>query len=264
MGRVEEVIPSQERHWSRHAARYDEVFIDPFAPGVVNPLWDALGAVEDRGAKTVIDLGCGTGPLLPMLLDRYGFGRVIALDFAPAMLARARERLGPDGAARVEFLERPMADLGDLRGRVDVAVALNSLVMPDVRVIDATLRAVREALRPGGVLLGVVPSLDSIQYQTMLQFDQALEIGMGPAEARRFTATHAEHRLYDFAFGLFRYRGLRQKFWTPFEVEHRLARAGFRAGPPSKVLYPWDEGVPAMAELSHFPPSWDWFFEARP
>ena len=44
-----------------------------------------------RRPKTVADLGCGTGPLLPYLAER--FGKVIALDFAPAMLKLAADRL---------------------------------------------------------------------------------------------------------------------------------------------------------------------------
>ncbi len=74
-------------------ARYDELFLDPFARGVVNPLGDALAAVADAPSKAVADLGCGTGPLLPSLAER--FGKVIALDFAPAMLARAAPGSSP-------------------------------------------------------------------------------------------------------------------------------------------------------------------------
>jgi SAM-dependent methyltransferase len=261
VGQSETAIPDQERHWSRHAAQYDDVFLDPFASGVVNPLWNALEAVRQPAQKTVVDLGCGTGPLLPHLIDR--FSKVIALDFAPAMLLRAQERMGADRASRVHFLHRPMDELDDLAGRVDVAIAINSLVMPDVRLIDRTLQSIRACLRPDGVLLGIVPALDAIQYHTLLLFDQALEHGQDPAEARRFTALRAEHRLYDFAFGYFRFQGLRQKFWLPFEVEHRLSRAGFRDIRLNKVLYPWDESLTGDTELNGHPPSWDWFFEAH-
>jgi SAM-dependent methyltransferase len=261
VGQREIFIPDQERHWSRHAARYDDIFIDPFAAGVVNPLWGALDSVSDAMGKTVADLGCGTGPLLPHLIDR--FASVIALDFAPAMLARARKRLSADRASRVRFLHRQMDELDDLANQVDVAIAINSLVMPDVRKIERTLRLIRACLRPGGVFLGIVPSLDAIQYQTVLLYDQALEHGLEPADARRFTAHHAEHRLYDFAFGCFSYQGLRQKFWMPFEVEHRLTRAGFRGIHLSKVLYPWDETPGGSTDLAGNPPSWDWFFEAH-
>src|SRR5206468_6874993 len=100
-----DTLQGQSHHWSRHAARYDEVFLDPFRPDVENPLLAALEAVPDPGSKTVADLGCGTGPLLPLLVGR--FGTVIALDFAPGMIARARERLGPE-AARVVFEARAM------------------------------------------------------------------------------------------------------------------------------------------------------------
>ncbi len=262
VGESEVPIQDQKRQWSRHAARYDDLFLDPFAAGVENPLWDALGAIADAGRKTVADLGCGTGPLLPHMLDR--FGRVIALDFAPGMLAAARARLGPERSGRVIFLQRQMHELEDLAGEIDVVLAVNSLVMPDVRLIDRTLRSIRSSLRSEGVMMGIVPAIDAIQYHTMLLLDQALEHGLEPADAMQVAASHAEHRHYDFAFGSFKFQGLRQKFWTPFEVEYRMSKAGFHGVELSKVLYPWDDSLVGSLELRAFPPSWDWFFLARP
>lgn len=257
---IEATFQKQRKHWSRHAARYEELFIDPFAEGVVNPLWEALEAVPDPSNKTVADLGCGTGPLLPWLSQN--FGRVIALDFAPGMLKRAREKVAPEHTDRVQFLERSMDDLEDLAGQVDVVVAINSLVLPDERKIDRILGAIRQSLRPGGIAMGIVPSMDAIQYHTMLLMDLALEQGLEPPEAMRFTALHAEHKYYNFAFSRFRYAGLRQKFWLPFEVEYRLTKAGFRPPGLSKVLYPWPDSIEGNAELSGHPPIWDWFFRA--
>jgi SAM-dependent methyltransferase len=253
--------PDQSRSWSRHAARYDEVFLDPYGPAVRNPLWAALDAVEDAGSKTVADLGCGTGPLLNPLLER--FDRVFALDFAPRMLERARARVAEVDRDRVTFLERTMEDLDDLAETLDVAVAVNSLVMPDVRGIHRVLAAIRASLRPGGVFLGIAPSMDAIQYHTMLLYEQALERGLTPLEAEQFAATHGEHHCYDFAFGRFRYQGLRQKFWMPFEFEHRFHKAGFRSVTLDRVLYPWDQNFAGAAEFADEPPSWDWFFRAE-
>ena len=156
-----------------------------------------------------------------------------------------------------------MHELDDLAGQIDVAITINSLVMPDVPLIDRTLQSIHASLRPKGVFLGIVPSLDAIQYHTMLLLDQALAQGLEMAAAMRFTGNHAEHRFYDFAFGRFKFQGLRQKFWLPFEVEHRLGKAGFRGVRLNKVLYPWDDNLVGSAELSSFPPSWDWFFQAR-
>ena len=77
-----------------------------------------------------------------------------------------------------------MHELDDLAGQLDVAVAVNSLVMPDVRLIDRTLRSIRASLKPGGQFLGVVPSIDTIYYHLMLLMDQALDQGLEPKEAR--------------------------------------------------------------------------------
>jgi SAM-dependent methyltransferase len=256
-------LHDQDRQWSRHATQYEEVFLDALAPGVESPLLAALADVPDAGNKTVADLGCGTGALLPHLVGR--FGRVIALDFAPAMLDRARRRLRRNsGLAKVTFLARSMHELDDLAESIDVAIAVNSIVMPDVRLIDRTLRAVRQALRPDGLLLGVVPSMDAIHYHTMLLMEQSLDRGATPEEAERFAAFHAEHGYYDFAFGKFLFQGLRQKFWMPFELRHRLTKAGFSSVTLDQLLYPWDESLPGGPDFTDHPRSWDWAFTARP
>jgi SAM-dependent methyltransferase len=251
----------QDRQWSRRAAQYDDLFLDPFRPGVVNPLLAWLQAIPDTQEKSVIDLGCGTGPLLPLLVDR--FAEVTALDFAPGMIDRARRRLG-EAAGRVRFETRPMSDLGDFTGQFDVAVAINSVVMPDVRVIDATLGAVRGALKAGGCFMGVVPAMDAIRYHAMLLMDQALDQGLEPDAAERVAAVRGEHMYYEFTFGRFLFKGLRQKFWESFEIEYRLRKAGFSGITLDRVLYPWDDDQIGGREFEKEPRSWDWSFAARP
>jgi hypothetical protein len=98
----------------------------------------------------------------------------------------------------------------------------------------------------------------------MLLMDTALDRGHPPEEAERSAAFHAEHHFYDFAFGRFSFQGLRQKFWQPFEIQHRMTRAGFASVELDKVLYPWDESMAGAADLIEYPRSWDWAFLARP
>jgi SAM-dependent methyltransferase len=253
-------VTGQARHWSRHARQYDDVFLNPFVATVQSPLMEAIDAIPASSRRSIIDLGCGTGPLLPGLMQR--FRRVVALDFAPAMVEKSRERLGDD-VDRVEFLLRPMHDLADLAGQFNAAVAVNSLVMPDVREIHETLVAIHECLKPEGWFIGVLPSIDAIQYQSMLLVDRALSRGMEPKEAEKLAAQQAEHTLYDFAFGRFAYHGLRQKFWQAFEIEFRLKKAGFSDVRISKLLYPWDDNLPCGSDFVEHPRSWDWTFVAR-
>src|SRR4051794_20581904 len=83
----------QNESWSDAAAWYEREFIDPYLPGVRSPLRRALLSLARRGVKTIADLGCGIGPLLPLLSKK--FDQVIAVDFAEGMLKRAKEK-APD------------------------------------------------------------------------------------------------------------------------------------------------------------------------
>ncbi len=251
-------MSDQAQAWSRAAVDYESVFVDPYLPEVNSPLTGALTTLADRD-RTAADLGCGTGPLLPVLAGQFQW--VHAVDFAPGMLERARARV--QGLGNVEFWQRRLTDLRELRGHIDVACAVNSLVMPDVDELEKSLRAVRRLLKPGGRFLGIVPAMDGVHYLTTLLRDRARKLGMPNDQARQNAAEYAEHELYDFAFGDFHYQGLHQHFWQPFEVRYRLRRAGFRCLRLARVNLTWTQ-FGCARDLGRYPPPWDWFFEATP
>ena len=251
-------MSDQAEQWSKAAATYEQDFIDPYLPGVRNPLPRALEELADPHQGTAADLGCGVGPLLPLLAKH--FRRVMAVDFAEGMLQRARDHCRE--LSNVVFLHRALTDLTPLAGSLDVAVAVNSLVLPDLGELETALRSIHAALRPGGHFLGIVPAVDAVHYFTMLLVDRARRAGMPADKARQNAAHLGEHTLYDFGFGTFRYQGIEQHFWQPFEVRYRLRRAGFWRVRLRKVELAWGQFAGA-ADLKKEPPPWDWFFQAE-
>jgi SAM-dependent methyltransferase len=250
-------MASQDQHWSKAAASYESDFIDPYRDDVRSPLLSALETLATPEGL-VADLGCGIGPLLPFLAGR--FAKVHAVDFAEGMLTRSRERCR--GLKNITFHHRPLTDLAPLRGKLDVAVAVNSLVMPDVADQEQVLAEIHASLKPGGAFVGILPAMDAVHYFTMLLVDRARGKGMPPAAARKNAAAAGEHELYDFAFGQFKYQGLEQHFWQPFEIPHRLRRAGFRRVKLARVLLSWQQFA-CGNDLKHQTPPWDWFVQAR-
>jgi SAM-dependent methyltransferase len=120
------------------AALYDR--LNPWGPG--DDFY--LGLV--REARSVLDIGCGTGQLLRRARAEGHRGRLMGLDPAPAMLVQAR-RARPD----VEWV------LGDMRARLwdgefDLAVMTGHAFQELVRDEDIRhcLRGVRAALGDGG------------------------------------------------------------------------------------------------------------------
>jgi ubiquinone/menaquinone biosynthesis C-methylase UbiE len=249
---------NQAEAWSAIARDYEKEFVDPYREDQQNPFLRALERIPNAKELTVADFGCGTGPLLPFLAER--FGTVLAIDFAPKMLERARERV--KDKSNVQFLALNFADLSSLHGKVDIGTSVNSLVLPHVGEMQQALQEMRRSFKPGGRFYGIVPAMDGVHYYTMLLLDRALATGKPLEAARKNAAYFAEHATYDFAFGQFLFRGIEQHFWTPFELRYRFRRAGFRRLQLRKLHLSWTHFAKGK-ELDKHPAPWDWCFLAR-
>lgn len=249
---------NQAEAWSAVARSYEKEFVDPYRADQRNPVLRALAKLPNADKLTVADFGCGTGPLLPFLAER--FGTVLAIDFAPQMLERARESVA--GKTNVQFLQLSFADLSSLAGQVDVGTSINSLVLPHVGEMQHALGQMRQCFRPGGRFFGIVPAMDGVHYYTMLLLDRALAAGKPLPVARKNAAYFAEHVTYDFAFGQFFHKGIEQHFWTPFELQYRFRRAGYRRLQLRKLHLAWNHFAKGE-DLQKHPAPWDWCFCAR-
>jgi SAM-dependent methyltransferase len=133
----------------------DALFDDPRLARLYDPLdpdradLDGYAAmVAEFGARSVLDVGCGTGTFACLLADR-GLD-VTGVDPAAASLAVARAK---PGAGAVRWLHGDATSLPPLR--VDLVTMTGNVAQ--VFLTDdawaATLRGVRAALRPGGLLI---------------------------------------------------------------------------------------------------------------
>src|SRR5262245_33384291 len=147
-------------------------FYDEFTSGYPHEEWladlERLALEHELPGRTVLDVACGTGKsALPLATRGY---EVSACDISPAMVRRARQRLGH--RARRVFA----ADMRRLPacGRFDLITclddALNYLLEPGD--LHAALASMRRALRPGGLLVFDVNSLSTYRATFAMQFER--------------------------------------------------------------------------------------------
>lgn len=244
--------------WNAISHDYLASIVSPFDRGTSNPIFAELLRIERASSKTVADLGCGTGPLLPFLAEH--FRRVVAVDFSSGMLRRARNAAT---APNIAFHRADLSDLSAFRGKFDVAVAVNSVLAPSSRQVDRILREIHATLKPGGVFFGIFPAMDAVLYHAMLVLERENAEHEFEQTALRHTRRVCQKGKYDFLAGIFDDGGDRQKHYYEFELRRRLCHAGFMHLRFRKVRYPWDESVSGFECFPGEPKLWDWLVSAE-
>ncbi|HEU4881436.1 MAG TPA: class I SAM-dependent methyltransferase [Longimicrobium sp.] len=107
--------------------------------------------IEGRDLGRVVDVGCGTGNLLALVMEvARRMDGYVGVDLSPQMLRVAREKAS-GGAVQTGFVAADVGNLPLRDGSFDTAVCASVLHYWD----DATagLTGIRRMLRPGGRLL---------------------------------------------------------------------------------------------------------------
>jgi 3' terminal RNA ribose 2'-O-methyltransferase Hen1 len=162
-----------------------------------------LGALRQSGARSVVDLGCGEGRLLGLLLKEPQFASITGVDVSMRALERAQDRLRLDRMpekqrARLRLLQGSLTYRDRRIEDCDAACAVEVIEHMDLPRLPAFERAVFGHARPQTVVV----TTPNVEYNVRFE-------GLAPGRMRhpdhRFEWTRAEFR--DWAAGVAQRRG---------------------------------------------------------
>jgi SAM-dependent methyltransferase len=124
--------------------RFDALLISemlPLVAGLVQKLEEGID---------VADIGCGSGRAINIMAKAFTNSRFFGYDFGVEAIGTAKAEATSLGAANATFIVRDVADLGE-RDRFDLITAFDAI--HDQARPDLVLKAIYDALRPGGAFL---------------------------------------------------------------------------------------------------------------
>jgi 3' terminal RNA ribose 2'-O-methyltransferase Hen1 len=157
-----------------------------------------MAALEESGARRVLDLGCGEGKLLRALLQNKSFERACGMDVSHRSLEIARERLRLDELPlrmreRIELFQGSLTYRDARLSGYDAACAIEVIEHLDPSRLPAFERVVFEFAQPMTVIVTTPNSEYNVRFES-------LPAGQFRHRDHRFEWTRAQFR--DWAEGV--------------------------------------------------------------
>ena len=149
-----------------------------------------LAALKGSGAKRVLDLGCGEGRLLSLLLADKQFSEILGMDVSYRTLEMAQDklhldRLPPMQRERIRLLQGSLIYRDARLGGYDAAAVVEVIEHLDANRLAAFARALFEFARPGTVVI----TTPNVEYNPKFE---TLPAGRFRHKDHRFEWTRAE------------------------------------------------------------------------
>ena len=257
-------MPRSTNPWDRIARTCLDQVVSPLQDSVDLPLLGDLKKIRNRRRSTVADLGCGSGTLLPLLLDL--FGNVVGIDGSREMLrlaARRVEKERPQAGDRLQLHRCSLTRLGPYRERFQVAVSLNSVIMPDLAQVQRALGSIRQSLRSGGRLLAVFPALESMAEAFQYCYGKELRRLRTHSRAWAAASRKLDAARMNFALGLYDAGPVLEKYYARYELVRGLEQAGFTRIEFDRVSYSRRLAFEGVETYPGSPPVWHWYVRCK-
>lgn len=247
------------RHWDELAPRYESEVFNVLAHDRGGQIARSIAA--SGGPRSIAsDLGCGPGRFLPVLAQN--FRRVYAVDHSAQLIEQAQA-----ACRRLDNVHYVVADVAALAGRVPpvhFALSVNALLTPDLELQRDTLDVYAEHVRPGGMLLLVVPSLESAHLSRQMLIEWNLSEGATPQAAIHSEFPAASSTEASLArCGVLDTGGVPTKHFLREELIALLQLRRFRVQSVIKLQYPWTTEFHSPPDWLQEPYPWDWMVLAE-
>lgn len=212
--RVAKISRKPETSWGGEAAWYDtmlETGADTYQSKVLLP--NLLRIIAPRVGQTILDLACGQGFFSRAYADNGA--KVVGVDIAPELIARAREQSKPNivyhvgNAEKIPFIKNETIDVVSI-----------TLAIQNIENAKAVFLECFRVLKKGGRLVLVLnhPAFrvpkgsdwqfdenDATQYRRIAQYlsESKVKIDMHPGEQKQKSFTVSFHRPLQYFFKLF-------------------------------------------------------------
>jgi 3' terminal RNA ribose 2'-O-methyltransferase Hen1 len=135
-------------------------------------LGSVLAVLRQSGAKRVLDLGCGEGGLLSMLLGDASFGEIVGVDVSPRVLEKAAQRLRLETLPtrkreRIQLLQGSLMYRDARLSGYDAAAVVEVVEHLDPPRLAAFERVLFEHARPKTIVLTTPNREYNVKFETM-------------------------------------------------------------------------------------------------
>ena len=246
-----------QRYWDKLARSFSEDVIELAKEDRNGVLLEELNKVASK-RKTVTDLGCGPGILIPELIKR--FKSVCAVDFSKKLLALAVDRYPNE---KISYLQADLTQSIEPACPSDVTVCSSVLILSSRKKRRRVMESIVRFTRKGGTVIVTVPALESCihVYQTLIRLRKELggDNGVSRSEARRQFVAEVPSVLD----GNVSIRGVPTKHWMQDEITQHITDAGLTVERVRRVEFHWESEIDSPPEWLDAPFPWDWLIVAR-
>ncbi len=178
----------------------------------------AVKKLCESGASSVIDLGCGEGKLVRMLLKKGQFSKIGAMDISYSELGKAKERLHWDDMAprqkeRIDLFQGSLMYRDKRLAGFDAAALIEVIEHLEEDRLQAFVRVLFEYARPGTVVL----STPNVEYNSLFE---NLQEGILRHDDHRFEWSRKQFESW--ANKVCQNHNYRVEFFTVGEVHHEV------------------------------------------
>ena len=135
-------------------------------------LGTVMSALKASGARRVLDLGCGEGRLLRLLLEERSFIEIVGMDVSYRVLERAGERLRldrlpPRQKERIRLIQGSLTYRDARLSGYDAAAVVEVIEHLDPPRLAAFERVLFEFARPGTVVMTTPNAEYNVKWETL-------------------------------------------------------------------------------------------------